>query len=203
LVDPTLQTVDSGTSATITITPDTGYHIASVTDNGNAATIANPYVISNVTASHLVVVTFAADEPLEPVATAAEEIQKPAPAPSPVRELKIIPDRVKQGGIVNVFAEATNTGPETSSYSLVLNVRDTAECAKEITLGSALFSGGELLNETESRQSTKQAIEVEPPDEPVLVPCLECSKCGTVNPYDTISCVRCRASMRIYGRPME
>ena len=58
-VDPATQTVDWNTSATISISPDLGYHIASITDNGNPATIANPYVISNVTATHAVMVTFA------------------------------------------------------------------------------------------------------------------------------------------------
>jgi len=58
-VTPTTQTVNYGSSATINISPDIGYHIASITDNGNPAAIANPYVISNVTAIHTVMVTFA------------------------------------------------------------------------------------------------------------------------------------------------
>ena len=53
------QTVNYGASATIHITPEAGYKIASITDNGASKTIANPYVISNVTAAHNVVVTFA------------------------------------------------------------------------------------------------------------------------------------------------
>ncbi len=60
VTEPT-QTVNYGSSATIHINPETGYKIASITDSGAAATIANPYVISNVTAVHTVVVTFAQD----------------------------------------------------------------------------------------------------------------------------------------------
>jgi len=60
-VAPAAQTVNYGASATINITPDTGYHIASITDNSGPVTIANPFVISNVTAGHSVVVTFAID----------------------------------------------------------------------------------------------------------------------------------------------
>jgi Tol biopolymer transport system component len=56
-VDPASQTVNAGANATITIYPASGYHIASITDNGTAATIANPYIISNVSADHTVVVT--------------------------------------------------------------------------------------------------------------------------------------------------
>ncbi|MFA4837722.1 MAG: InlB B-repeat-containing protein, partial [Dehalococcoidia bacterium] len=58
-VAPTTQTVNHGASATITINPEAGYHIAGITDNQNPAAIANPYVISNVVANHTVVVTFA------------------------------------------------------------------------------------------------------------------------------------------------
>ena len=56
---PATQTINYGSSATINITPDTGYQIASITDNGQNVAIVNPYVISNVTATHAVVVTFA------------------------------------------------------------------------------------------------------------------------------------------------
>ncbi len=55
------QTVNYGASATVHITPEAGYKIASITDNGAAKTIANPYVITNVIAAHTVVVTFAQD----------------------------------------------------------------------------------------------------------------------------------------------
>ncbi len=62
-VSPPTQQVNQGASASIAITPDADYHIASITDNGGAAGIANPFVISNVQANHEVVVTFAAGAP--------------------------------------------------------------------------------------------------------------------------------------------
>ena len=43
------------------LNPEVNYHIASITDNGAAKTITNPYVMTNVTAAHTVVVTFAQD----------------------------------------------------------------------------------------------------------------------------------------------
>ncbi len=137
-VSPVTQMVNSGTNATITITPDTGYHIASITDNGKAVSITNPYVISEVSTDHTVVVTFAADafeKPSEPAPAVVKEPREPAPSLSPVRDLKIIPHRVKPGGIVNIFAEVTNTGSKTGSFSVVLKVRDIVEAVKEITLG--------------------------------------------------------------------
>jgi subtilisin family serine protease len=57
-VDPAGQTVNYGDNATINITPDTGFKIAEITDNGGTVVIANPYVIENVTTDHDVIVTF-------------------------------------------------------------------------------------------------------------------------------------------------
>ena len=55
---PSTLNVDYGSTATITITPNAGYHIASITDNGVSRPITNPYVITNVTAPHTVAATF-------------------------------------------------------------------------------------------------------------------------------------------------
>ncbi|HEY3276373.1 MAG TPA: hypothetical protein VGJ94_07110 [Syntrophorhabdaceae bacterium] len=60
-VVPATQTINRGANASITITPESGYNIAGITDNGVAVTVTNPYTISNVTAAHTVVVTFSAD----------------------------------------------------------------------------------------------------------------------------------------------
>jgi hypothetical protein len=65
-VSPLTQTVNSGDSASITITPTTGYHIGSITDNGSAITSfptsgSYVYTINNVTTSHTVAATFAID----------------------------------------------------------------------------------------------------------------------------------------------
>ena len=57
-VTPPTQTVNYGSNATVTITPDTDYHVETITDNGVQETFTNQYVINNVTADHNVVVTF-------------------------------------------------------------------------------------------------------------------------------------------------
>jgi parallel beta-helix repeat protein len=67
-VSPASQAVNYGSNASIDLIADAGYHAASVTDNGAAKAVADPYVISNVTGNHDVVVTFAADEPPPPPA---------------------------------------------------------------------------------------------------------------------------------------
>ncbi|MBU4274191.1 MAG: hypothetical protein KJ907_11510 [Actinobacteria bacterium] len=61
-VDPVTQTVDQGATAAINITPDAGYEIATISDNGVAMPISNPYVINNVTEEHDVIVTFALNQ---------------------------------------------------------------------------------------------------------------------------------------------
>jgi uncharacterized repeat protein (TIGR02543 family) len=58
-VSPKSQKVKSGGTASISMTPAAGYSIASITDNGVAQPINNPYVTASVTAKHTVVVTFA------------------------------------------------------------------------------------------------------------------------------------------------
>jgi hypothetical protein len=63
VVDPALQTVESGKGASVSITPDPGFHIASILDNDIAMPIANPYRIANVQEAHTVVVTFANEPP--------------------------------------------------------------------------------------------------------------------------------------------
>ena len=58
-ISPATQPVLSGQSITYTITPDNGYKLATLTDNG--AVVASPtttYTISNVVADHAVVATF-------------------------------------------------------------------------------------------------------------------------------------------------
>jgi hypothetical protein len=61
-VSPATQTVDHGGAATIYLNPDTGYHASSITDNGAAVPVSDPYVIKNVNATHNVVVTYATDK---------------------------------------------------------------------------------------------------------------------------------------------
>ncbi len=59
-VTPASQGVASGGSAAITLSPATGYHVATITDNGSSipGPYGSTYTINNVTADHTVVVTF-------------------------------------------------------------------------------------------------------------------------------------------------
>ena len=59
--DPSTQSVAYGNAASVDIVPDTGYHLAFLTDNGVSVTPADPYVISNVKEAHDVVASFEPD----------------------------------------------------------------------------------------------------------------------------------------------
>lgn len=58
-VAPASQTIAQGANASITITPDATHKIGTITDNNTSKPLANPYIITNVTQAHNVVVTFA------------------------------------------------------------------------------------------------------------------------------------------------
>jgi len=57
-VEPKTQTVTHGDKASLTITPDEGYKITGIIDNGNLVGIANPFNLTNIIASHNIVVAF-------------------------------------------------------------------------------------------------------------------------------------------------
>jgi hypothetical protein len=54
-------TAEWGTDATITVTPDAGYHVASVTVNGVTQGVAATYSFNDITRDNAIVVTFAID----------------------------------------------------------------------------------------------------------------------------------------------
>ncbi len=60
-VSPASQPVDSNASCTVNIIPDTGYYIASISDNNVTVPgpYSNSYRLNNVNAAHTIVVTFA------------------------------------------------------------------------------------------------------------------------------------------------
>lgn len=60
-VSPGNQTVQAGEAAEIRITPDPGYRIFSIMDNGNPMPVSNPYIIYNLDRNHDVAVAFAPD----------------------------------------------------------------------------------------------------------------------------------------------
>ncbi len=57
-VSPASQTINYGGTATINITPNAGYNIGAITDNGSPVAITSSYVINNITGNHDVEVTF-------------------------------------------------------------------------------------------------------------------------------------------------
>ena len=60
-VSPSTQTVSYLASGSVNMTPDAGYYVLSISDNGKSVPIVNPYVINNVSANHNVLVRFTTD----------------------------------------------------------------------------------------------------------------------------------------------
>ena len=60
-VSPSSQDLSYGGTATVNITPQEGYGIASITDNGESKAVSDPYYIYGVDRDHAVTVTFAAN----------------------------------------------------------------------------------------------------------------------------------------------
>jgi hypothetical protein len=61
-VSPGIQTVCAGFPASITMTPNTGYHVATFLDNGQSFTgLRNTYAISSATVDHTIVITYGID----------------------------------------------------------------------------------------------------------------------------------------------
>jgi tripartite motif-containing protein 71 len=58
VIAPENSTVNYGGDQTFTITPNTGYHITSLSVDGSAVTVASSYTFSNVTAFHTITATF-------------------------------------------------------------------------------------------------------------------------------------------------
>jgi hypothetical protein len=58
-INPATATVNYGGSQTFTITPNTGYHIASLTVDGSPVAIASSYTFTNIVAAHSITATFA------------------------------------------------------------------------------------------------------------------------------------------------
>ena len=61
---PALQSVNSGETARIRLVPDTGYHLESLTDNGNIVNPVTEYQIYNIDSDHRVIARFENSPPL-------------------------------------------------------------------------------------------------------------------------------------------
>lgn len=61
-VSPANKKVFYGDSASLSITPNKGYVITSITDNGEAKPLSNPYIIGSVTENHQIVIILSPDK---------------------------------------------------------------------------------------------------------------------------------------------
>ena len=84
VISPGTTTVNYGASQTFTITPNTGYSIASLTIDGSTVAAASSYTFSNVQSSHTISATFAITSSPTPIMSSPSStpiISLPSPTP--------------------------------------------------------------------------------------------------------------------------
>ncbi len=82
VISPGTSTVNYGGSQTFTITPLTGYYIASLTVDDSPATVASSYAFNNVQAPHTITATFAITSTTQTVSTTPTPTAS-SPTPTP------------------------------------------------------------------------------------------------------------------------
>ncbi len=145
-VSPDSQSVNSGGTATVTISPDIGYHISSIQDNGVEMAIASPYVLNNVVMNHDVVVTFTINVLTINTSPGAHGSITPA---GPVyvnygssQTFDIVPD--VHYHVSDVKADGSSVGAKTSHTftNVIANHTISADFALDKMTVTALVTGG-------------------------------------------------------------
>ncbi len=114
-VSPDTETVDYGSTVTIDFTPGLGYRIGSITDNGVEVPISDPYVLTNLTGDHPIVVTFVEIAFYFAEGYTGENFQEylclgqPGDAPLPVRVTYLFPGEKPMEKIYTVPAHSRLT----------------------------------------------------------------------------------------------
>ncbi len=83
VISPDTSTVDYGGSQTFTITPNTGYSIASLTVDGSPFAVASSYAFSNVQAPHTISATFAITSTTPIGSSPSPTPKESSPSPTP------------------------------------------------------------------------------------------------------------------------
>jgi hypothetical protein len=133
-VSPATQSVAAGANATITITPDAGFELASLTDNTvvidpplAVAPAGGPtYTINNVQANHMIVATFA---PIGPTFTITASVNGTGGTATPA--LQTVP----AGGSATVTLISDPTTPLTSPWVLA-SLTDNGSLVTPLPTGS-------------------------------------------------------------------
>jgi uncharacterized repeat protein (TIGR01451 family) len=148
----TPQTVDWGSSATFTVTPNTGYHIADVGMDGTSIGAVSAYTFTNVTANHTITATFAlnndapiADAGMDQAVSAGEPVTLDGSGSSdPDGHLPLTYGWTQTGGAPVVLSsdaisQPTFTAPDAAgvlAFSLIVTDTDGLSSAPD---GVAIF----------------------------------------------------------------
>lgn len=125
LIDPASQSVMSGSTATLTLYPDAGYHVASVTGCGGTYTSGNTYTTGSVTADCAVTATF---------------------APTVTRTVSTSANPVA-GGVFTPTSRTVNDG-ETTTFSVAANsgyhIDTVTGCGGSFNSGTGVYTTGAI-----------------------------------------------------------
>jgi YVTN family beta-propeller protein len=106
-IAPATANVNYGDNQVFTITPDTGYYLASLTVDGSPVTVASLYTFSNVDASHTITATFA-----------ATATPTPTPVPTPTPTPTFVQATTENGGTVDLPISGNITSPQISNVTI-------------------------------------------------------------------------------------
>jgi hypothetical protein len=137
VIAPATASVNYGGSQAFTITPSTGYSIASLTVDGSAVTVAESYTFTNVVTTHAITATYALTPTPTPVPTANPTsapslTPKPTAAPTPTVTPSPIPSSTTvaattdTGATVELTISGNITSTQISGITIVTNQTATS-----------------------------------------------------------------------------
>ena len=161
-VDPATQTVGYGETARVDIYPDTGYYIASITDNGSPVDKTNPYILVNVTENHDIVVQFSTVPTFTVTASVSGGHGKVSPAMQIVAQgetarIDITPDADY------VILSITDNGKSvnrTNPY-VITNITSDHDVIVSFIRGRTVTSSGQMPNDSGTRNQCPLTLQVD------------------------------------------
>jgi hypothetical protein len=121
-ISPGTSTVNYGSSQTFTITPNTGYYIASLTVDGSPVTVASLYTFSNVLTSHTITATF-------------------TPTSTPTPSATTVPVTTDDGATVDLTINGNITSTQMSDVTIATNQSATTTTVSFTVTGASGTTG--------------------------------------------------------------
>ena len=172
-VSPSSATVNEGESVTLTITPDEGYGIFSVIDNGTSVPVTRTgmtYTISNIAADHAIAVVF---KPLFTITTSAGEGGSITPSMTVMQneDATIVITPNAGYSVSHVYVDGVDQGSilNYSFQNVVANHTVTAEFVALYTVSTTTTEGGSISPSSSTVVAGSDVTLTITPDEGMLI----------------------------------